>query len=170
MQKTPEIAKKWLFPTFNTPKLVHFEDIYLQFCTRVQVTGLFYPYFVFKFKNVPQFLENMFFCWFFFNLQNFPNFDNTREHFARNVHSQHSAENQSLLSLNPRPHWGGDAPLVSFSRIAAEPLHSVAECLLARIKSERSLSPLKMMPNHLKYDNISLTELFVKDIAGLYVS
>ena len=151
---------------------MHFEDIYLKFCTRVQVTGLFYPYFLFKFKNAPQFFGkyDLLLIIFFYNLKNFPNFDNTREHFARNVHSQHSAENQSLLSLNPRPHWGGDAPLVSFSRIAAEPLHSVAECLLARIKSERSLSPLKMMPNHLKYDNISLTELFVKDIAGLYVS
>ena len=41
---------------------------------------------------------------------------------------------------------------------------------LARIKSERRLNSLKMMQNHFKYDNISLTELFVKYIAGLYVS
>ena len=40
---------------------------------------------------------------------------------------------------------------------------------LARVKSGRRLSLVKMMQNHFQYD-IPLTKLFLKDIAGLYVS
>ena len=125
MQKSPEITIKWPFPTFNTPKPVHLEDIYLKFCTRVQLIGLFYPYFVFLIqKSPPNFLKIIFLLIIFYNLHFFPNFGNKREQFARSVYSQHSAENQSLLPLNPSPHRGGvmPPPPMSFSRMTAERL------------------------------------------------
>ena len=97
--------KKWLFSTFKTPKLGHFSRYLLEILymsVESDTISVFSHTFQFFF-NLDNFLwislKIIFLLFIFLNFQSIQNIVNPRLQFDRDVYSQPSVENRSVLSL-----------------------------------------------------------------------